>query len=76
MAYMLFVAEPRGQRADRTEEEGKAVYQRMLDYAMNSNRAACCARIPRCATTPKASACKSAAANAVCVMARSPKPAK
>ncbi|HEY9110941.1 MAG TPA: YciI family protein [Rhodanobacteraceae bacterium] len=33
MAYMLFVAEPRGQRAERTEEEGKALYQRMLDYA-------------------------------------------
>jgi len=33
MAYMLFVAEPRGQRAERTEEEGRAVYQRMLDYA-------------------------------------------
>jgi hypothetical protein len=33
MAYMLFVSEPRGQRAERTEEEGKAVYQRMLDYA-------------------------------------------
>ena len=33
MAYMLFVAEPRGQRAERTGEEGKALYQRMLDYA-------------------------------------------
>lgn len=33
MAYMLFVAEPRGQRAQRTQEEGEALYQRMLDYA-------------------------------------------
>lgn len=33
MAYMLFVAEPRGQRAERTEEEGRALYQRMLCYA-------------------------------------------
>lgn len=32
MAYMLFVAEPRGQRAERTEQEGKALYQRMLEY--------------------------------------------
>jgi hypothetical protein len=33
MAYMLFVAEPRGQRAERTEEEGKALYARMERYA-------------------------------------------
>lgn len=33
MAYMLLVAEPRGQRAERTGKEGEAVYQRMLDYA-------------------------------------------
>lgn len=33
MSYMLFVTEPRGQRATRTEDEGKALYQRMLDYA-------------------------------------------
>src|SRR6185312_15985032 len=33
MAYMLLVAEPRGQRAARTEEEGRTLYQRMLDYA-------------------------------------------
>ena len=31
--YMLLIVEPRGQRAQRTEEEGRAVYQRMLDYA-------------------------------------------
>ena len=33
MAYMLLVAEPRGQRAERTEEEGTALSPRMLDYA-------------------------------------------
>ncbi|HET8897853.1 MAG TPA: YciI family protein [Rhodanobacteraceae bacterium] len=33
MAWMLFVAEPRGQRAGRSEAEGRALYQRMLDYA-------------------------------------------
>lgn len=33
MAYMLFVAEPRGQRAQRTEEEGRALYERMQRYA-------------------------------------------
>jgi hypothetical protein len=33
MAYMLFVVEPRGQRAERGEEQGKAVYERMLRYA-------------------------------------------
>ena len=33
MAYMLFVAEPRGQRAERTEEEGRALYARMERYA-------------------------------------------
>lgn len=33
MAYMLLVVEPRGQRAERTEDEGRALYRRMLDYA-------------------------------------------
>lgn len=33
MAYMLFVAEPRGQRAERTEAEGRALYARMQRYA-------------------------------------------
>src|SRR5579875_716677 len=33
MAYMLFVAEPRGQRAERTDEEGRALYARMERYA-------------------------------------------
>ncbi len=33
MAYMLFVAEPRGQRAERTEDEGRALYARMERYA-------------------------------------------
>ncbi|MGH8154408.1 MAG: YciI family protein [Rhodanobacteraceae bacterium] len=30
---MLLVVEPRGQRAERTEEEGRAVYAQMLRYA-------------------------------------------
>ena len=33
MTYMLLIVEPRGQRASRTETEGRAVYQRMLDYS-------------------------------------------
>jgi hypothetical protein len=33
MAYMMLVIEPRGQRAERTDEEGREVYARMLRYA-------------------------------------------
>jgi hypothetical protein len=33
MAYMLLIVEDPGQRATRSEEEGKAVYQQMLDFA-------------------------------------------
>lgn len=33
MAYLLLVTEPRGQREERGEEEGKAVYARMQRYA-------------------------------------------
>lgn len=33
MAYMLLVVEPRGQRAERTAEEGRALYAQMQDYA-------------------------------------------
>jgi hypothetical protein len=33
MAYMLLIHEPRGQRPARTADEGRAVYQRMVDYA-------------------------------------------
>lgn len=33
MAYLLLVAEPRGQRAERTEGEGRSLYERMLAYA-------------------------------------------
>lgn len=32
-SYMLLIAEPRGQREDRTMPEGEALYQRMLDFA-------------------------------------------
>ena len=31
--YMLMIMEPHGQRATRTEAEGRAVYDRMLRYA-------------------------------------------
>ena len=33
MAYMLMIVEPQGQRSTRTLAEGRAVYQRMLDYS-------------------------------------------
>jgi len=32
MSYMLLIHEPVGQRATRTETEGRALYQRMLDF--------------------------------------------
>ena len=33
MPYLLLIAEPRGQREARTDAEGHAAYQQMLDYA-------------------------------------------
>jgi len=33
MSYMLLIVEPSGQRSQRTADEGRRVYQRMLDYA-------------------------------------------
>jgi hypothetical protein len=33
MSYLLLIAEPIGQRAARTKEEGERAYARMLDYA-------------------------------------------
>jgi hypothetical protein len=33
MSYMLLIVEPHGQRRARTLEQGRDVYQRMLDYA-------------------------------------------
>lgn len=33
MAYMLLIMEPHGQRAERSPEEGRHVFQRMLDFA-------------------------------------------
>ena len=33
MPYMLLIVEPRGQRDERNEAQGRAVYQRMLDYS-------------------------------------------
>ena len=32
MAYLLLIREPRGQRADRNEEEGKQAYESMLRF--------------------------------------------
>ena len=32
MAYLLTVLEPRGQRSERTPEQGREAYQRMLDF--------------------------------------------
>jgi hypothetical protein len=33
MAYMLFIVEPADQRNERSEEEGRALYERMGNYA-------------------------------------------
>lgn len=33
MSYMLLIVEPLGQRQARTEAEGRAAYQQMLDFA-------------------------------------------
>ena len=33
MSYMLLVVEPTGQRVGRTLDQGKDLYQRMLDYS-------------------------------------------
>lgn len=33
MSYMLLIVEPAGQRRERSEEEGRAVYDRMLRFA-------------------------------------------
>jgi hypothetical protein len=33
MAYMLLIVEPSHQRSERTEDEGRALYQSMGDYA-------------------------------------------
>jgi hypothetical protein len=32
MPYLLMIVEPKGQRHERTPEEGRAVFARMLDY--------------------------------------------
>jgi hypothetical protein len=32
MSYMLLIVEPQGQRRTRAAEEGRGLYQRMLDY--------------------------------------------
>jgi hypothetical protein len=35
MAYMLLIHEPTGQRATRSQAEGEAVYQRMVDWGQS-----------------------------------------
>jgi len=38
MSYMLLIVEPQGQRRERSDAEGRAVYQRMLDYGAGLTR--------------------------------------
>ena len=38
MAYMLLIVEPRGQRAARSEAEGRAVYAQMVGFAEELKR--------------------------------------
>src|SRR5262252_2670249 len=38
MPYMLLIVEPTGQRRERSDAEGRAVYQRMLDYSAGLSR--------------------------------------
>jgi hypothetical protein len=38
MSYMLLIVEPVGQRAGRTEDEGRALYERMLGFADDLKR--------------------------------------
>ena len=33
MPYLLLILEPHGQRQERSEAEGRAVYDRMLEYS-------------------------------------------
>jgi len=35
MPYMLLIVEAQGQRSTRSDAEGRAVYQRMVDYAQS-----------------------------------------
>ena len=35
MSYMLLIVEPQGQREVRSEAEGRAVYQRMIDFGIS-----------------------------------------
>ena len=38
MSYMLLIVERHGQRRERSDAEGRAVYQRMLDYGAGLTR--------------------------------------
>lgn len=33
LSYMLLIMEPQGQRRERSEDEGRRLYQRMLDFS-------------------------------------------
>jgi len=33
MSYLLLIVEPQGQRRERSPDQGRGVYQRMLDYS-------------------------------------------
>lgn len=35
MSFMLLIVEPRGQRAERSEAEGRALYSRMVEFSAN-----------------------------------------
>ena len=37
MAYLLLIVEPQGQRRTRPAQEGRGVYQRMLEYTKSLN---------------------------------------
>lgn len=38
MSYMLLIVEPVGQRRERTEDEGRTLYERMLQFADDLKR--------------------------------------
>jgi hypothetical protein len=38
MSYMLLIVEPVGQRRERTEDEGRGLYERMLQFADDLKR--------------------------------------
>ncbi len=61
MSWMLLIVEARGQRTARSLQEGRDLYQRMLDYGEHCGRRACCWRATRWARPRPA--CSGAAAS-------------